>query len=131
MRKQRNQNVYTLYIYTRSGKNQIFKLSWFIDSLSFDPFICYNIDSYFIGTCFSQDFFKWWCLESKINNFQRLCSSFLELEDERIRMPLQCIRIRLPGIRMLLPASEYSISNSFVFCDFQLVSSISSNGFML
>ena len=39
----------------------------------------------------------------------------LELEDERIQIPLQCIRILLHSIRMLLPASAYPRYNRFNF----------------
>ena len=42
-------------------------------------------------------------------------SSVLELEDERIQMPLQCIRILLHRIRMLLPAFRYLCYSIFRF----------------
>ena len=114
-RNKSDQHVYYVYIRNTVAEKLNFQLSWIIDSSTFDPFNCYNIDSCFIGTCFSQYFFEWWWLESNLNNFQCLCLSFMELEDERIRMPLQCIRIRLPSIRMFFSASRYCVYSRFGF----------------
>ena len=123
--------MYMHYIYSYySGRkfNLNFQLSWILWFLSSDPFICYSVVPCFIGTYFSQVLFEWCWLESILNNFPAFCSSFLELKDERIRMPLQCIRILLPSIRMplqcirillpsirmLLLASGYPIYNSSI-----------------
>ena len=116
MRAKKSKYIYS--IYTLAVKKSVFKVSWILDSLSFDPFICYRIVSCFIGTCFSQVLFEWCWLELILNKIPAFCSSFLELEDEHIRMPLQCIRILIHSIRMLFPASGYLRYSSPIVHDF-------------
>ena len=121
LRKQeiRSVGIYIMYLYIRSSVSKVGKFllskSW---SLSFNPFNCYNIVSCFIRTCFSQVLFEWCWLESILKKFPTFYSSFLELKDERIRMPPLCIRILLHSIRMLLSASGYPIYSSSIFRDF-------------
>ena len=132
LRKQeiRSVGIYIMYLYIRSSGSKVGKFllskSW---SLNFNPFNCYNIVSCFIGTCFSQVLFKWCWLESILINFPAFCSSFLELEDECIRMPLYSIQIRLLDIRMLLLASRYPCYNSSHLAFFFASSWVLSFGF--
>ena len=105
------------------SKNQIFEVNSINVLQVFDPLFNPYVGSYSIGTYFSQVLFEWWCLESKIIILQHLCSSFLELEDERIQMPLHSIRIRLPGIQMFLSASRYPVILVSCFAIFSMFSS--------